>query len=186
MIEYKELNFMLDREHIEFKPSQVYKRGDSVYCNILAYKDARTDMEILDDCIGSMYWQDEYKRDTKGILQCGISIYNQDLSEWVTKWSNGTPSDFESEKGEYSDAFKRAGFMWGIGRCLYDSPRIEVQLMDKEWSENNGKVKANAWFRPNDWYWKITGDNMKEAHIKAAQKFGNTWKDRFDNKPYSK
>ena len=180
----KDLNFLLERNHIDFKPSQVYKRGDSVYCGILAYKDARTDMDILDDKIGSSIWQNEYKRDSEGVLQCGIGIYCEDMGEWVWKWSNGVPSDYEAKKGEYSDAFKRAGFMWGIGRCLYEFPRIEMQLMDSEWTEgNNNKPKANTWFKPNDFLWKISG-NIDDLHVQCAQKCGNSWKTRFDNKPY--
>lgn len=178
----KELNFLLEREHIDFKPAQAFKRGDSVECTILAYKDARTDMDILDDKVGSDNWQNEYKRDSKGVLQCGIGIFSEERSEWIWKWSNGTPSDFESEKGEYSDAFKRAGFMWGIGRCLYEFPLIRIQLMDNEWSDNNGKVKVNPWFRPNDFTWKVSGE-IGDLHIQCAQKFGNSWKTRFDNKP---
>lgn len=181
----KELNFLLEREHIDFKPAQAYKRQDSVECTILAYKDARTDMDVLDDRVGSLNWQNEYRRDANGVLQGGIGIYDEQRSDWVWKWSNGTPSDFEAVKGEYSDAFKRAGFMWGIGRCLYEFPEIKIQLMDKEWSEVNGKVKVNPWFKPNNLHWKIEGE-INDLHIRAAQKFGNSWKERFNNKPYKK
>jgi len=182
----KELNFLLTREHIDFKPSQAYKRGDNVECTILAYKDARTDMAILDDLVGSMDWQCEYKRDSKGILQCGIGIWNEDRSEWIWKWSNGVPSQFESEKGEYSDALKRAGFMWGIGRCLYDFPEIKISLMENEYTLEGNKVRVNPWFKPNNFYWKIEGNSVEDLHIQCAQRFGNIWKTRFDNKPYNK
>ena len=33
----------------------------------------------------------------------------------------------EAQKGEASDAFKRAGFKWGIGRELYTAPTIWVK-----------------------------------------------------------
>lgn len=182
----KELNFLLEREHIDFKPAQAYKRNDSVECTLLAYKDARTDMNILDDRMGSDNWQNEYKRDSKGVLQCGIGIWSDDKGEWVWKWSNGVPSQFEGEKGEYSDAFKRAGFMWGIGRCLYDFPEIKIILRDDEFDEVNGKIKTKPWFKPNNFHWKIEGNTINDLHIRAAQKFGNSWKERYNNKPYKK
>ena len=181
----KELNFLLERKHIYFKTSQVYKRSDSVECTILPYKDARTDMDILDDTVGSDDWQVDYKRDAKGILQGGIGIWSESKSQWIWKWSNGTPSAFESDKGEYSDAFKRAGFMWGIGRCLYNFPEIRLILNDKEWYEKDGKVKVAGWFKPNQFRWKVSGD-LDDLHIQCAQKFSNSWKVRYDNKPNKK
>lgn len=41
-------------------------------------------------------------------------------SEWVWKWDTGSESNVEKEKGQVSDAFKRAAVKWGIGRFLYD------------------------------------------------------------------
>jgi len=182
----KELNFLLTRNYIDFKPAQLHKdKEGTVFCNILAYKTARTDMDILDDCVGSMMWQNKYKRDSQGVLQCGIAVFSEDLGDWVWKWSNGVPSEYEKEKGEYSDAFKRAGFMWGIGRCLYEFPRIVVQLNDSEWYEENGKPKANFFFKPNIWRWTITG-TIGDLKIIAEQKFGNTYKERLNTKPYKK
>jgi hypothetical protein len=178
----KELNFLLEREHIYFKASQVYKRGDSVECTILPYKDARTDMDILDDIVGSDNWKNDYKRDEKGVLQGGIGLWSEDKQQWIWKWSNGKPSQFESEKGEYSDAFKRAGFMWGIGRCLYRFPEIRLILNEKEWYEKEGKVKIAGWFKPNQFRWKVSGE-IDDLHIQCAQKFSNSWKIRYDNKP---
>lgn len=47
-------------------------------------------------------------------------LLNDIDNSWVWKWDMGTESDFEEEKGEASDAFKRAAVKWGIGRFLYD------------------------------------------------------------------
>ena len=123
-IELHKLSTPLEASDIDFKPKNINVYGDNVYCTLLAYKDARVDMYMLDDICGHENWQNKFKRDSKGVLQGGIGIKCN--GEWVWKWSNGTPSDFEKEKGEYSDAFKRAGFMWGIGRCLYDMVNIKA------------------------------------------------------------
>jgi len=181
MNDLKKLYEPLTTEHIDFKVAQVTKTNDSVWASILAYKDARVDMQILDEAIGPLGWQVTYQRDSKGVLQCSIGIY--DGNQWIWKMSNGTESDFESEKGEYSDAFKRAGFMWGIGRKLYDFPAIWVQLNDHDYYEKDGKVKASNKLRPNEWRWTVSPD-YKE--VKAERKYGNSWKEIFNNTPYKK
>lgn len=76
-----------------------------------------------------MNWKCEYK-EIKNNMYCGISIYNEKTKEWVTKWNCGTESNTEKEKGEASDALKRAGFTWGIGTELYTSPLIFVKKED--------------------------------------------------------
>jgi len=132
-MDIKKLQEPLTIEHIDFKVAQVTKTDSTVWASILAYKDARVDMEILDEAAGPMNWQVTYQRDSKGVLQASIGIWDETKETWVWKTSNGTPSDFEEEKGEYSDAFKRAGFFWGIGRQLYNFPPIWVQLNDHDY-----------------------------------------------------
>jgi len=147
-------------DEIDFRVGTIGKSANGAYCTLLAYKDARVDMAMLDETYGQEGWQNEYKRDSRGVLQCGIGIYNKDIKEWVWKWSNGTESNTEKEKGEYSDAFKRAGFMWGIGRELYDVPTLFVNLKEGEFFEKDGKVKQTGKFKPNDWNWEITDEHV--------------------------
>ena len=173
----------LDTGQIEFKISQVTKTNTGIWASILAYKDARTDMEVLDRAVGSLNWQNTYQRDSKGVLQCSIGIYKEDILGWVWKTSNGTESDYESEKGEYSDAFKRAGFMWGIGRQLYDFPAIWVQLAEGDYYEKEGKVKASNKLLPSEWRWTVSSDYQD---VKAERKYGNSWKIIFNSNPYKK
>lgn len=97
---------------------------------LLLYKNARVDMNILDETVGAENWQREHY-ECKGNLFCRVGIntnYNRkDLPEnWVYKSDCGTESNTEAEKGESSDSFKRACFNWGIGRELYTSPFIWV------------------------------------------------------------
>lgn len=108
----------LRADEIEVRVGTVGERGVSM----LLYKNARTDMQILDETYGAMRWQCKYK-EVKGNLFCAIGILSTD-DEWVWKEDCGTESNTEKEKGEASDAFKRAGFRWGIGRELYTAPFI--------------------------------------------------------------
>ena len=72
---------------------------------LLLYKDARCDMNILDETVGPMNWQREHTRDNKN---CIVSIYNEKIGYWVSKEDTGTESNTEQEKGLASDSFKRA------------------------------------------------------------------------------
>lgn len=130
------LNFpMLTPEQIEVKVKQV--RDGNVA--LLLYKTARTDMDMLDKAVGPMNWESDYK-EIKGNLYAGIGIRNDD-GEMVWKWDCGTESRADGEgnekKGEASDAFKRAGFKWGIGRELYTGPHIVAFVPTENY---NGKL----------------------------------------------
>lgn len=109
-------------------------RADEIECRVqsvkqnglvlLLYKDARVDMNILDETVGAGNWQREHY-ECKGNLFCkvGIAISDgQGNHEWVWKSDCGTESNTEAQKGEASDSFKRACFNWGIGRELYTAP----------------------------------------------------------------
>lgn len=97
---------------------------------LLLYKDARVDMNILDETVGTENWQSKFY-EHKGILFCSLGINtNYDKPElpdrWIWKDDAGVESNQDAEKGNASDARKRSGFAWGIGRCLYTSPFIWI------------------------------------------------------------
>ena len=112
-------------------------RADEIECRVqsvkdnglilLLYKDARVDMNILDETVGASNWQREHY-ECKGNLFCRVGICVETkkgeaiFPEWVWKSDCGTESNTEAQKGEASDSFKRACFNWGIGRELYTAP----------------------------------------------------------------
>ncbi len=104
----------LKPEEIEIRVQQVTEKG----AQLLLYKDSRCDKRILDETFGIFGWKDRYE-EIKGNLFCTISIYDDEKQQWIDKCDCGTESFSEKEKGEASDAFKRAGFNVGIGRELY-------------------------------------------------------------------
>jgi len=91
--------------------------------SLLLYKDARCDMNILDETVGAFNWQRAHTRDN---ANCIVSIYDEDKKQWIAKEDTGTESNTEAEKGLASDSFKRACFNWGIGRELYTAPFIWI------------------------------------------------------------
>lgn len=111
----------LRADEIEVRVAQCSQKGVA----LLLYKDSRCDMRILDETFGMTGWRDSYQS-INGELFCTIEVWDAEKSQWIAKQSNGTPSNMEAEKGRASDAFKRAGFMLGIGRELYTAPFIWV------------------------------------------------------------
>lgn len=166
------LDTFLSQQSIDFRVG--VGKADGQGFSLLGYKDARVDMDMLDAIIGKGNWQPKYHRDiypnSKGgsssTLICSLGLYNDELKEWVWKESNGTESNTEQEKGQYSDAFKRAGFMWGIGRKLYDLPFMWITKIPKD--VKNGKLVV----RPNDWIWDVKNDGKKYTYIQAKEKDG--------------
>ena len=109
----------LKANEIDVRVAQI----DKSWCTLLLYKDARVDMNILDESVGSMNWQKKYLRDN---ANCIVSIWDDEKKQWIEKEDTGTESFTEAEKGLASDSFKRACFNWGIGRELYTAPSIFI------------------------------------------------------------
>ena len=135
----------LKAEDVEVRVGQCSDKG----CSLLLYKTARLDASVLDETVGPENWQNDY-RSIDGKLFCGIGCRFKD-GEWVWKWDTGTPSNMESQKGEASDAFKRAGFKWGIGTELYTAPFIWVNADKCNLREGkNGRKQCYDDFRVTD------------------------------------
>lgn len=123
----------LHPDEIECRVAKIFDNG----LTLLLYKTARTDMTVLDEAFGIEGWSCDYK-EIKGNLFCGIT------AKGVTKWDCGIESRSDDagneKKGEASDAFKRAGTKFGIGRELYTSPKmIWVKASDVQLKEVKGK-----------------------------------------------
>lgn len=109
----------LRADEIEARVSIVKQTG----VVLLLYKDARCDMNILDETVGSFNWQRSHSREN---ANCTVSIWDEGKQQWISKEDTGTESFTEKEKGLASDSFKRACFNWGIGRELYTAPFIWI------------------------------------------------------------
>ena len=110
----------------------------------VAYIDSRAIQKRLDEVIGTFNWQNIYSPWQDKSQICGISIYNDERKEWVTKFDGAENTDYEPIKGGLSDAFKRAAILWGIGRYLYELQGFWVDI------EQRGKsyvIKDNQFTR---------------------------------------
>lgn len=129
----------LNASEIECRVAQCGKNKNGAWCSILLYKDARVDMKILDEVYTPLGWQREHTL-IGDRLYCTISIWDADKGVWIKKQDVGTESYTEKEKGQASDAFKRAGFNVGIGRELYTAPKIFINLNPGEYKESGDKI----------------------------------------------
>ena len=170
----------LNADEIEVRVKQVSEKGAVA----LLYKTARTDMQLLDETVGAESWSCDYK-EIKGNLFCGITV------KGVTKWDCGIESREDDEgnekKGEASDAFKRAGFRWGIGRELYTSPFIFLSVPTEK--DGNGK-----WIVSNHAKFSVGSSEYEKNRIsklvivddksgKAVYSFPRGGKPSFDEEP---
>jgi hypothetical protein len=154
-------------EFRKLKTTEIETRAQSIKDNgavFLLYKDARADMKILDETVGVENWQRSHNV-VNGNLFCTVSIWDSDKEQWISKEDVGTESRTEKEKGQASDSFKRACFNWGIGRELYTSPFIWINLQNKETykSGSSTRIKSSVNFEVS------SIDYDDEGHIKDLE-----------------
>ena len=117
---------------------------------LLLYKNARVDMDILDEEFGKLGWQRTHTF-KDGKLYCTVSVWDREKQQWISREDVGTESNTEAEKGQASDSFKRANVNFGIGRELYTAPFTYVSA-DKFNYYNTGRkdARGNVVFATND------------------------------------
>ena len=162
----------LRADEIDCRIQSLSENKNGIGAVVLLYKDARVDMNILDETVGAMNWKRSHEL-IGDRLYCTISIRDEN-GEWVSKQDVGTESNTEKEKGQASDSFKRAGFNWGIGRELYSAPFIYIKLRDDEFfKDKNGKLKTYSKFKVSDIEYDenkniillVIGDNNDERFV---------------------
>lgn len=123
------LQDLFTRLSAPFHPNDIEWRAgatnsDKTKSLALAYITSRAVMDRLDEVVGPNNWKDEYAPGPQGGVICGLSLRID--GEWITKWDGADNPDIEAIKGGLSDAFKRAGYKWGIGRYLYKLESVWV------------------------------------------------------------
>ena len=163
-------------DQIEFRVQSINNGG---YATILAYKDARVDMQRLDSVCGPLGWKREHNRDNRN---CVISVYDEKNKHWVSKEDTGSESNAEAQKGLASDSFKRAGFNWGIGRELYDYPVISIKLngganqnsANVEWYKQGNNPKSGWGLKLKEWRWYSEFEGKKITFLAASDQNNQT------------
>ena len=131
----EKLRLPTPKDRVKFRVG--FKNRDNTQACMLGYVDARYVQDTFDDIIGADNWDLEY-HEIMGSLFCKITVTWPDGST-SSKMDCGTETDVEKEKGQASDAFKRAAVHFGIARDLYDLPDYwapinEYGYADKNWT----------------------------------------------------
>ncbi len=156
----------LSASEIDFRVQSINKGG---YATILAYKDARVDINRLNEVCG-LGWKREH---VNGNHNCIVSIWDDGISQWVSREDTGTESFTEAKKGLASDSFKRACFNWGIGIELYDYPVIQVKLNQNEFRVDGNKAKQTWDLKLRDWVWRVDHVGSEVTYIAAKDQNGD-------------
>lgn len=132
---------LLHADEIECRAAAANGKGVS----LLLYKDARVDQKILDETFGMFGWKRSHQC-MDGSLYCTVEVKDKESGEWIAKQDVGTEGNYEKEKSQASDSFKRACFNWGIGRELYSAPFIWIPASKVNIQEKAGKYYCNERF----------------------------------------
>lgn len=132
---------LLKAEEIDVRVGAIYKKG----ITLLLYKDARVDMAILDEIYGPYGWMRKHTK-VDDAMFCELLVKDPETGTWVSKMDVGTPSYSEPIKGSCSDSFKRAATNLGIGRELYTSPFIWVDINKVTIKEDGAKKSVKDSF----------------------------------------
>ena len=82
----------------------------------LVYLDARQYQKRLDEVMG-LDWQCRFSHASEAGVVCEVGLLID--GEWRWRSNGAGETDIEGKKGQFSDAFKRACTMWGVGKYLY-------------------------------------------------------------------
>lgn len=144
---------LLRADEIECRVGTINERGLS----LLLYKDARVDQKILDEAFGMYGWERTHQS-IEGNLYCTVRIWDSEKAQWIEKQDVGTTSYTEKEKGQASDAFKRACVNVGIGRELYTAPFIWIQSSKANIQKRDSRYTTSERFQVRE----ISYNEMRE------------------------
>lgn len=173
MTDLTKLATPFDLSDLEWRVARAGEKDGRVWAMILTYITARAIMDRLDAVCGVDGWQTEYQ-DIGGALSCGIGIKRGE--DWVWKWdgtghlsASGGLDSADAGKGDFSNALKRAGVQWGIGRYLYGLTESFANVHDR--GAFKGKTKDGKWFKwdpPDLPRWALPGEGRDDPAVREA------------------
>ncbi len=121
------LNAPLTAHEIEWRVQSQTKDGQKII--VVPYITNRCVMQRFDEQFGWAGWNNELKEIDGGFL-CTITVNLPD-GKVVSKTDGASRTGIEPVKGGISDAMKRCAVQFGLGRALYDFPKVFVETTDK-------------------------------------------------------
>lgn len=142
---YQQLRAPLPSKSISWRVGR--KTNNDTVGQALPFITPRVIQNMLDDIVGPSNWRNSFQGATLGAGNASvIAIIELRLDgEWIAKSDAAQVDSFKDDsennsremaiKGAYSDAFKRAAVMWGMGRYLYEYDAPWIPLDGKRLSE---------------------------------------------------
>ena len=121
MNNFKEFTKPLAPTEIEWKVQSKTKTGKTI---VVPYIDARAVYDRLDENFGPTGWCSELKEFNNGTV-CRLTIKTEEGE--IYREDGSDPTAYEAFKGAISGAMKRAAHQFGLGRELYDYPKVMFQ-----------------------------------------------------------
>ncbi|GAB4017294.1 Rad52/Rad22 family DNA repair protein [Spirosoma koreense] len=126
-MELSVLTAPLTAQEVEWRVQSQTKDGQKII--VVPYITNRCVMQRFDEQFGWAGWQNEINEIESGFL-CTITVVLPG-GEIVRKTDGASRTAVEPVKGGISDAMKRAAVQFGLGRSLYDFPKVLIQTTDK-------------------------------------------------------
>lgn len=111
---------------IEWRVQQQTKDGKKLI--VVPYITNRCVMERFDNAFGAENWTSEF-REIQGGFLCRLTVYFNGRN--IYREDGASKTAIEPEKGGISDSMKRAAVQFGLGRNLYDYPRVMIETDGK-------------------------------------------------------
>tara|TARA_Y100001937_G_C6898292_1_gene232125 strand:- start:2 stop:481 length:480 start_codon:yes stop_codon:yes gene_type:complete len=129
----KEISYQLSKEFphkdVKWRVGRLNRSDGGKTALMLAYIDARIVQNRLDEVVGFENWQCKHiSYGPKTICHLGIKLNG----EWIWKSDGAGDTNVEADKGAISDSLKRAAVHFGIGRYLYDFPKVWARVKEEK------------------------------------------------------
>ena len=132
---------------IEWRVQSVTSTGKMI---VVPYINNRCVMQRFDAAFGPTNWTSEFREIGNGFI-CRLTVTVDD--HFVYREDGASKTNIEPEKGGISDAMKRAAVQFGLGRCLYDYPKVMIETDGKfipDWAHDKlGKLVD--WINAGNW-----------------------------------
>jgi hypothetical protein len=128
-----------DPKEVEVKIQAVNR--DRTRAQVVAYVDARTVLDRLDEVVGPTGWSDKYEVLFNSFDDEGRRTVEVKCTLTVLGVSKEDVGEGDSLKAAFSDALKRAAVKFGVGRYLYRLPKVWADLDERGNIKNPEAVK---------------------------------------------
>jgi hypothetical protein len=137
----------IQSNEIEWRVQQQTSTGKLI---IVPYINNRCVMQRFDAAFGPTNWTSEFREIGNGFI-CRLTVTVD--KKTVYREDGASKTNIEPEKGGISDAMKRAAVQFGLGRCLYDYPKVMIETDGKfipDWAHDKlGKLVD--WINAGNW-----------------------------------